>query len=717
MVAWGASPSADTWQTRRARVGSALRARPARAASALAARCSAPGTAAAAGWVVGTLAVTLVLLDGLAWAREGAALSPPAAAGTLVALVLLLLAVTARALAGRVGGALTRGWPTALSVALPLVGGPFLALVTVALATLCAMAPTRGSGEAPGRLRDLAGTVVAGAAMVVAGAGGPPDGPLLLQPQAPTLATAILVVVAFAAAHVAVDLAAGPVPRALAPAARRAGAVALPLATPVLLGPSLAVLLTWSAWLTLPTLVVVSAVGLLTEGTRPAAPDGRDALTGLPGRQGLQDAARPAVDQAVSGGLPAGLLVIDLDRFQEVNDGHGHRTGDRVMRVVAQRLRQATRPQDVVARLGGDEFGVLVPGVGDVDVLVDLARRLRVALGERVEGTEAVFGPGASVGIAVAPHHARTVSQLMARADLAVHGAKESASGIRVHDGRDDTTSAERLTVVAAVRSALDSDAVRLAYQPKVALGADGPGSDRMAGVEALVRFTDPRHPRVEPGRAMPLVEGTGLMGRLTTAVLARALGQVGCWLAQGERVPVAVNVSLRDLEDPDFADRTCAALVRAGVPGSLLSLEITERVLTGDLSAVARCVERLERIGVRLSLDDFGTGWSSLLLLRRLPVAEVKLDRSFVAGIARDDADAAVVESVTGLARRLGLTLVAEGVEQPEQLARLRRAGCDVVQGFLLASPLPPEQVVPWSRRLGRGDVRLVPDPPGRGS
>jgi diguanylate cyclase (GGDEF)-like protein len=656
--------------------------------------------------VVGTLAVTLVLLDGLSWARQGAPLPRHAVTGTLVAVALLLAAIGWRLLPGRLGTIATRGWPTVLTVALPLVAGPFLAVVAATATTIAAVVGDRSPDAVARRLRDLAGVVTSGAALVAVGAGGPPAVALLAAPQGPALGASVLVILVALATHVAVGLASGGVPDPPAALARRAAARALPLAGPVLLGPSLAVLLGSAAWLAVPTLLVVSGVGLLTDGGR-AEPGGRDPLTGLPGRQGLQDAAQAAVRAAVSGGPPVALLVVDLDRFQEVNDGHGHRTGDLVMRVVAERLRRATRPEDVVARLGGDEFGVLVPGAGDVEAVVDLARRLRGSLGDRIEGGEGVFGPGASVGIALAPHHAATVSQLMARADLAVHNAKEAASGIRVHDGRRDTSSAERLTVVAAVRSALDGDALQLAYQPKVALGAVGPADDRLAGVEALVRFTDPRHPRVEPGRAVPVVEGTGLMGRLTTAVLDRALTQVGRWLASGERVPVAVNVSLRDLEDPDFADRASAALVRAGVPGSLLTLEITERVLTGDLSAVVATMERLQRVGVRLSLDDFGTGWSSLLLLRRLPVAEVKLDRSFVAGIARDDADAAVVESVAGLARRLGLTLVAEGVERPDQLARLRRAGCDVVQGFLLAAPLPPEDVVSWSRGLGRGGSR----------
>jgi diguanylate cyclase (GGDEF)-like protein len=675
--------------------------------------------AGAVGGAVAALAVTVVVVDAVAWWGAGAPLPASAARATTVALALLLVAALWRLLPGRLGAVPTRHWPTVLAVALPLVAGPSLAVAVVAVGTVCLVAVDRLHPTGiRSILRDLAGVIAAAAALVLAGAEGPPPMPLVDAPVAAGIAAALVVTVAFAGGHVVTGTfgALVPSPRGLTPsAALRRGLreEGLSLLVLLILGPVVAVLLSSSVWLAMGTLVAVSAVGVLADSARGPRGHDVDPLTGLPGREGLQQVADRAVDLAVSGGPPVALLVVDLDRFQEVNDGHGHRTGDRVLRVVAQRLRAATRPHDVVARLGGDEFGILVPGVRDLDGLVDLARRLRAGVGERIDGHEPLFGPGASVGIAVAPDHARTVSQLMARADLAVHGAKEAASGIRVHDGRHDHTSAERLGMVAAVRSALDGDAVHLAYQPKVALGCDGHQSDRMAGVEALVRFTDPRHPGVEPGRVVPVVEGTGLMGRLTTAVLDRALAQAARWLSAGERIPVAVNVSLRDLEDPDFVDRSYAALVQAGVPGSLLTLEITERVLTGDLSAVIRSMERLERIGVRLSLDDFGTGWSSLLLLRRLPVAEVKLDRSFVAGIASDDADAAVVDSVVGLTHRLGLTMVAEGVEEPDQLARLRRAGCDVVQGYLLAAPLPAEEVVPWSGGVGAARLRAVPPSP----
>jgi diguanylate cyclase (GGDEF)-like protein len=665
--------------------------------------------AAVLGGAVVLVAVVLVR-DLTAWTAGG---SPPwlPPAG-LVAFALLIVGQGWPILPGRVGEMPTSGWSTVLCVALPLVAGSALSVAFAAVGGAVAMLAER-SRAGHGRIAaDIAGTAAAAAALSLVGAGSPAT--VAVDASGPVaLGYAGVVVVAFAAGHLltlaALDHGARPSPvrPVLVRSTREYG---LALSVLVLLGPVVAVLLGSSAWLAAGILTVVTAIDVLVRAGRgPGDGTARDALTGLPSRQGLQEVIDRAVRLASTGGPPTALLVVDLDRFQEINDGHGHRTGDRVLRVVADRLLEHTRTCDVVARLGGDEFGVLVPGVRDVDSLVDLARRLRAALSERIEGRVDLFGPGASVGVAIAPDHAHTSSQLMARADLAVHAAKDSATGVRVYDGRSDQTSVERLGIVAAVRSALDSGSLDLAFQPKLALGPEGPGTDRMAGVEALLRLHEPGVGSIEPSRIVSLVEGTGLMGRLTSAVLDRALDQVASWLQAGERIPVAVNVSLRDLEDPDFAERAYSALVRAGVPGSLLTLEITERVLTGDLSAVVHSMERLERIGVQLSLDDFGTGWSSLLLLRSLPVAEVKLDRSFVAGIERDDADAAVVETVVALARRLGLTLVAEGVEQPEQLAHLRRFGCDMVQGYLVAAPLPAGDVVPWARRLGASRLRVV--------
>ncbi len=634
-----------------------------------------------------------------------------AMAGAAVALGLMIVGQVWSVLPGRVGDIPTQGWTTSVSVAALFVAGPFVAVAVATIATGAGLlVDRRRSGRRAARAAaDLGGLVVAGVLLIAAAGGGVPSEAF---PAAGWLAIvhAGVVVISVFAAHMLVGAVvdtlgrSGSLWEALDARVRDTGVVVAAL---VLLGPAIAVLLNASVWLAIGAVTAVSAIEILARGGRDVALSEQvDPLTGLVTRDGLQARMESAVRAAVSDDVPSALLVVDLDRFTELNEGHGQLTGDRVLRVVAERLRAATRPVDIVARLGGDEFGVLVPGVGDVDALTDLAKRLRSSLSEVIDGNGPLFGPGASIGVALTPDHAATAKQLLARADLAMYAAKDTATGVRIYDERTDHASAERLGLVASLRSALDDGGLHLAYQPKVALGPDG---DRLAGVEALLRWDDPGRGQVAPGYFIPLIEQTGLMGRLTTAVLDLALDQVARWLQQGERIPVAVNISLRDLEDPDFADRTSASLIHAGVPGSLLTLEITERVLTGDLSAVVATMERLERVGIRMSLDDFGTGWSSLLLLRRLPVAEVKLDRSFVDGVDGDDADTAVVQAVVDLARRLNLTMVAEGVERPSTLARLRLIGCDVAQGYLLAEPLKPTDVVRWVRRHAPPRLRVV--------
>jgi len=632
-------------------------------------------------------------------------------ADVAVALGLMIIGQVWVALPGRLGDIPTQGWSTSVSVAVVFVAGPLAAVLCACIAALAGLIVDRRRSErrAARAIADVGSLLVGGLLMVITGSGGVPPQSLS---EAGTIGVfrAALVVVGVFAAHITL--------MSLLDAVGRAGTIrgtlierlrttGVAIGALILLGPGIAVLLHASAWLGIGVVTAVSAIEILARGNRDRSLAGRhDPLTGLITRQGLLAELEISIRAAIAGGVPSALLVIDLDRFTELNSGHGELTGDRVLRVVAARLRAATRPVDVVARLGGDEFAVLVPGVGDIEGLIDLARRLRASLSDVIDGTGPLFGPGASIGVALAPDHASSAAQLLERADLAMYAAKDTATGVRVYDQRTDLASAERLGLLASLRKALDDGELRLAYQPKVALSPEG---DRLAGVEALLRWDDPGRGQVAPGYFIPLVEQSGLMGRLTTAVLELALEQVASWLQSGERIPVAVNVSLRDLEDPDFADRTSAGLLRAGVPGSLLTLEITERVLTGDLSAVIRSMERLQRIGVRMSLDDFGTGWSSLLLLRRLPVAEVKLDRAFVDGVDGDSADTAVVQAVVELSRRLNLTMVAEGVERPSTLARLRDIGCDVVQGYLLAEPLKATDVVRWARRHTPPRLRVV--------
>lgn len=489
--------------------------------------------------------------------------------------------------------------------------------------------------------------------------------------------------------------------------------------------------------LVLPLVLLLTAVELLGAlGAASRTEALRDPLTGLANRRHLERRLARAVAAATAPAPVAGrggcaLLVVDLDSFKQVNDEHGHGAGDAVLRVVARRLLAVAGGQAVVARLGGDEFALLLPHVRDREVAEQVAHRVRDALAEPVllpvgpAGADdhghtarparragelgAPLACGGSVGVALAPTHAATPGDLLARADAAMYAAKR-LDGVAVHGDAGQSRPESRREVVAALRRALDERDVRLVYQPQVLLGVGG--GTRAHGVEALLRWHDSDRGVVPPDSFIPLAEESGLIGRVTGLVLDLALEQSARWLRAGAHVPVAVNVSLRDLEDPGFADRAARAMVAAGVPSSLVTLEVTERVLAGDLSTVGQTMDRLHRMGVRLSLDDFGTGWSSLLLLRRLPVDELKLDRSFVQGIAHEPDDEVVVRSVLGLARELGLLTLAEGVEDEATLQLLMSMGCDAAQGYHVGRPLEAADALAWFTGAAAPPTGRLPAP-----
>ncbi|MFZ5868936.1 MAG: putative bifunctional diguanylate cyclase/phosphodiesterase, partial [Actinomycetota bacterium] len=349
-----------------------------------------------------------------------------------------------------------------------------------------------------------------------------------------------------------------------------------------------------------------------------------DDLTDLANRKHFVSRSERALEESRRTGEPVAVLVVDLDRFKEVNDVLGHPAGDAVIVEAARRMRAAVGDADVVGRLGGDEFAVLVPAARSRQDVERVALRLREALETpfRVSGRDVDLG--ASIGIAMAPEHAEDFESLFTRADTAMYAAKREGTGTCFYGPELDAGAAVHLGVLGALRRALDAGHITVAYQPKVAMA-----DHALDGVEALVRWRDEDGSFLPPDYFVPLAEQSGLMPRLTAAVLDLTLAQCAQWSRQGLRVPVSVNISLRDVLDPDFAVGLAARLVRYGVLASMLTLEITERVVTEDLSRVRATLQELSDIGVRLSIDDFGTGWSSLVLLRNLPVSEVKLDRS----------------------------------------------------------------------------------------
>lgn len=423
----------------------------------------------------------------------------------------------------------------------------------------------------------------------------------------------------------------------------------------------------------------------------------RDPLTGLPNRQWLLERAWSALDEAERQGTRSALVLIDLDRFRAVNDTLGHLAGDRLLLQIAERLRQALPADAEAARLGGDEFAVLLPTTDSTTSAQRVARNLVAELSSPLDLDGLTLVLEASAGLAVFPDHALDAEGLLRRADVAMYQAKRDRTGVEVYESKRDSNTPDRLGLLGDLRRALDAGEVELHYQPKVRF--DG----QVAGLEALVRWVHPERGRVSPDEFIAIAETSGLMPHLTEYVLETALAQVARWRAQGLKVPVAVNVSPRDVHTPGFAGAVAARLARHGVPASGLQLEITEHVLLEDPQRAADTMAGLTGHGVKMSLDDFGTGYSSLVHLRRLPVSELKIDRSFVARLAVDAQDAEIVRCTVDLAHSLGLLVVAEGVEDDETWERLRDLGCDAVQGWLVAAAMPPQEATAWL--LARGE------------
>src|SRR5215213_2398267 len=383
-----------------------------------------------------------------------------------------------------------------------------------------------------------------------------------------------------------------------------------------------------------------------------------------------------AVYALLLGGL-AGLLLIDLDRFKEVNDTLGHDHGDRLLRDVADRLREALRRGDTLARLGGDEFAVLLHDLPDRAAAAELAGRLLDALERPFMVRDVTVQLGASVGVALCPDHGTDVTSLVRRADVAMYEAKREQGRIRVYDPSRDPNSPERLQRLSELRRGLHGGELVLHYQPKVSVEG---GS--VTGVEALVRWQHPDLGMLAPGEFLPLAERTRMMNELTRWVVDAALRQAREWQDVGIEVPIAINLAAANILDAGLPDMVGERLAHHGVPGERLTCELSEHTVMADPRRATEVLERVRALGVRISLDDFGTGQSSLAYLKRLPLDEVKIDRGFVSGMVVDEDDALIVRSTIDLARDLGLEVVAEGVEAEEVLDHLRLLRCHEAQG-----------------------------------
>ena len=422
-----------------------------------------------------------------------------------------------------------------------------------------------------------------------------------------------------------------------------------------------------------------------------------DPLTGLPNRALFLARTREELERAraaVAGPAPLSVVVLDVDRFKDINETLGHQSGDGVLRRIALRLREAVPAGSTLARIGGDEFAVLmVDPCADVDA-VDRVEGLRLVMQEPLQVDELTIEAGATYGLAIGPAPGVDAAGLLQRADIALHAAKEDPGSMEAWRPALDTASPRRLALVGELRRALERGELRMDYQPKVVLSqCEG----EVVGVEALVRWQHPELGMLPPDDFVPLAERTGLMRPLTTVVLRVALAQCRKWLDLGCRMGVAVNLSVRGLVDPELPALVATLLDDAGVPPEALTIEITETTVMSDVTRTLPLLRRLADLGVALSVDDFGTGYSSLAYLRRLPVSEIKIDKSFVQDMGTDPGDAAIVETIIGLAHHLGLRVVAEGVEDQRSRDLLVQSGCDVGQGFLISRPLQPDRLEAW--------------------
>ncbi|MGA2527641.1 MAG: EAL domain-containing protein [Acidimicrobiales bacterium] len=416
-----------------------------------------------------------------------------------------------------------------------------------------------------------------------------------------------------------------------------------------------------------------------------------DSLTGLTNEAYFRDSLAHAISEAREAESELVVFVMNLDRFKEVNDTLGREIGDRLLQEVGSRFHHCLRGDDSIARLAGDEFAVLVTGAGRAEAL-EVVHRLREALEPAVaiEGLDLEIE--VSVGIACCPRDGADVDSLLRSADTAMRVAKDAKLGYAFFDVSVDTRAAERLALVGELRRAIDEHELVLHYQPKIAVQ-----SGRIVGVEALVRWQDSGRGLVMPDEFIPVVSGTSLIRALTQRVLEEAARQWRAWSDAGLSLPISVNLSQRDLLDPGFPGEIAALLGKWRMPAKMLKLEVAERAISDDPARTEDVLERLGAMGLCLSVDDYGTGGSSIASLKSLPIDEIKIDRTFVSAMVAREEDEAIVRAVIELAHNLGLGVVAEGVEKRAVMERLAQFGCDFAQGYYVSRPVPPDELVVW--------------------
>ncbi len=424
-----------------------------------------------------------------------------------------------------------------------------------------------------------------------------------------------------------------------------------------------------------------------------------DALTGLPNRALFLDRLQQATITAKRDATLLAVLILDIDRFKDVNDTLGHYNGDRLLKQIGLRLSQVLRESDTLARIGGDEFGFILPkmtGKGDVE---KVAKKIKKSLAGTFALEDLAFEVQASIGVTLFPEHGKKADTLVQRADVAMYIAKKNKLGYALYSKDFDKHSPRRLTLMGELRQAINSNALVLQFQPKVTSE-----TGKLHAVEALVRWNHPSHGIIPPNEFIPLAELTGLIEELTVWVFKNAFRQGAIWHKENMNFGIAVNVSTLSLLNPKFPEVLTDLLTTFDFPAESLFMEITETSIMADPERSLAILDRIHRKGINISIDDFGTGYSSLAYLKKLPVSELKIDKSFVVDMLTNESDATIVNATIQLGHNLGLKVVAEGVENQPTFDALKSMGCDLQQGNFIGNPIPPESIATWKFQTNIG-------------
>ncbi len=416
-----------------------------------------------------------------------------------------------------------------------------------------------------------------------------------------------------------------------------------------------------------------------------------DTLTDLPNRALFDDRLNTTVALGQRRDEPFAVVILDMNRFKYINDVLGHESGDSVLKEVALRLKTTLRRSDTVARLGGDEFALLLQDVSEADIMAAVDR-IAAVFEEPVTLNNQPIDIGCSIGIAKYPVHGEDASTLLRRADMAMYSAKRSDMVFAFYDPNCEEHREEHLSLLSEIKRAIEKDELQLFYQPKVTFG-----DSSVLSVETLLRWQHPKRGLIPPDEFIPFAERTGAIRLITRWLIAKAMTQARSWVDQGLMIKMSLNISARDLLDSDFSTYIDKRLKENGVEPSMICMEITESALMEDPIKARRTVEELHKLGLSISIDDYGTGYSSLAYVKNLPVNELKIDREFIKNMIENKEDVAIVRSTIELGHNLGLKVVAEGIEREEEMQMLKDFGCDEAQGYLISKALTATDMEAW--------------------